>query len=128
MVGNRASGTKTYNPNHITDEKIQPPNYTIMIMKALNPTETFLIQYRLPNHSYSLEYLTFYLTLNGLAGKQISIKGKTLFVGLGGGATYYYSAFPVTTYDLSVVLANNSEERTFHAEIHCPEARILPFA
>jgi transcriptional regulator with XRE-family HTH domain len=30
-----------YNLNHIIDEKIQPFNEAIMIMKALNPTETF---------------------------------------------------------------------------------------
>ena len=73
------------------------------------------------------EYATFRGGLSLSVFRGLRIKDKYLMIGLGGGASYYYSFFPVTTYGITII-SNNTDEKVFAAEIHCPTNNIVPFA
>lgn len=77
--------------------------------------------------SVFLEYATFYANVHLLLGKEFSIHQKRLLVSLGGGGSYYYSAYPTTTYNVDVV-ADGSLEKTFHAEVLFPRNNFIAFA
>ena len=74
-----------------------------------------------------LEYATFYGNLHLLLGKEFLIHEKRLLVSFGGGASYYYSAFPTTTYNVDVV-SDGRLEKTFHAEVLLPKNNYISFA
>lgn len=77
--------------------------------------------------SVFLEYATFYGNLHLLLGKEFLINQKRLLVSLGGGGSYYYSAYPTTTYDVDMIVDGNLK-KTFHAEIFVPENKFVAFA
>jgi len=73
------------------------------------------------------EYATFYGNLHLLLGKEFLINQKRLLFSLGGGGSYYYSAYPTTTYDVDVIV-DGGFKKTFHAEVFFPENQFLAFA
>jgi hypothetical protein len=73
------------------------------------------------------EYSTFYGGVSLVVFKDMRIKDKALMIGLGGGGSYYYSFFPVTTYSITII-DNSSDYHVFNAEITSPTNKIVPFA
>lgn len=75
-----------------------------------------------------LEYGTFCGRGNILGGKEFIVKNKKLMIGLGGGATFYYTPYSVTAYGISIGYPDYTTKRTFRAVFDGPETKTLPFA
>ena len=75
-----------------------------------------------------IEYSTFYGRFCLLGGKVFNIKAKELLVGLGGGASYYFSFLQTTNYFISIVDPDGTfDEDIFLGSIESPSTNILPF-
>jgi hypothetical protein len=74
------------------------------------------------------EYSTFYGRFSLIAGRVFKIKVKEMFIGMGGGASYYFSFGPNTTYDIGIIYPDGKNVDIFSAEIDSPSNSVLPFA
>ena len=73
------------------------------------------------------EYSTLYGRFSLLGGRVFNIKAKELMVGLGGGASYYFSFIQTTNYFTSIV-EDGTEVELFSGSIESPSTSVLPFA
>lgn len=71
-----------------------------------------------------VEYGIFVARGEMLPGKTFQLKHKTIFLGLGGGFSYYYVFFPYTTMDVWVA-SQGTAIHVFSAEAEAPESGTL---
>lgn len=74
------------------------------------------------------EYSTFYGRFNFLVGRKFNIKVKELLIGLGGGASSYFSFLQTTNYGIGIIFPDVGNVDVFSADINSPSTSILPFA
>jgi hypothetical protein len=93
----------------------------------VNSVDTITIAGAGPSTIYS-EYTTLYGRINLLVGSIFPIERKEMMVALGGGATYYYSFSPTTTFNPGILYPDGTSIKYFYGSIESPSISVLPFA